>query len=164
MPDERDVITRMKAGDSEAFTVIYKRYWMKVYRFASLYILSGEDVEEIVQDVFVRLWQKRDLLDAERDLDGFLFIVTRNLIFNHTRSNFNHSFYRTTVQEAMEEASYDVEEDLYASDLRRRVDTLVGMLPPRQREVFLLSRKYQLTYKEIANRLHISEKTFDRKK
>lgn len=158
--DEQEAILQLKDDNREAFSFLYKRYWKKVYNFTKLYILSSETSEEIVQEVFIKLWESRKFIDVEKNFDGYLFIITRNLIFNLARKDFNHTFYQTTVLEAMDE-SYSIEEELETSDLREYISSLLATLPPRQQEVFSLSRDKHLTYKEIAEKLKISEKTVE---
>lgn len=161
MTDDRNTITRLRRGDREAFACLYRRYWRKVYHFTSLYITSGADVEEVVQDVFVKLWENRARIDESQSIEGYLFIITRNHVFNYNRQNFNSILYRATLQEAMDE-TYSMEEEINASNLRERAKVLIQALPPRQREVFLLNRVHDLSYKEIAERLDISVKTVER--
>lgn len=158
--NDQEVLLALKAGDEDAFKCLYNRYKEKVYNFARLYNTSSLEVEEIVQEVFVKLWESRDVLDVEKNIEGYLFIITRNHIFNSSRRHFNEPFYQVTVLEALEE-SYNIEEELETSDLREYVQTLINMLPPRQQEVYRLSREKHLTYKEIASNLHISEKTVE---
>lgn len=159
--NEKEAIAKIKNGDQDAFAYIYERYWPKVYNFTNLYILSPDCSEEIVQEVFIKLWENRADIDEHKNFDGYLFIITRNLIFNHSRKNFNLIFYQTTLQEAIEEP-HSVEEELESADLREYINVLIGSLPPRQKEVFKLSREEQLTYNEIAKKLRISEKTVER--
>ena len=83
MTDDRNTITRLRRGDREAFACLYRRYWRKVYHFTSLYITSGADVEEVVQDVFVKLWENRARIDESQSIEGYLFIITRNHVFNY---------------------------------------------------------------------------------
>lgn len=158
--NEKEAILRLKSDDKEAFSFLYKHYWRKVYNFTNLYTLSPEASEEIVQDVFIKLWESREFIDEEKNFDGFLFIITRNLIFNQSRKDFNQSFYQTTILEAVEE-SYSIEGELEASDLKEYISSLLATLPPRQQEVFRMSRDQHLTYKEIAEKLKISEKTVE---
>ena len=140
---------------------MYERYWPKVYNFTNLYVLSSDIAEEIVQEVFIKLWENRESIDEEKNFDGYLFIVTRNLIFNHSRQELNRTFYQLTMLEAIEEP-HSVEEELETADLRQYIGSLIEMLPPRQQEVFRLSREKHLTYNEIAQKLDISEKTVER--
>lgn len=157
---EEEVILQVKNGDKAAFELLYKRYWRKVYNFTNLYIASAIDVEEVVQEVFIKIWEARAFVDETKNFEGFLFIVTRNLIFNRFRSSFNEAFYQMTVLESVAD-SYNVEDELVASDLHNHLKMLLEMLPPRQRDVFHLSRQEHLTYKEISLHLQISEKTVE---
>ena len=96
----------------------------------------------------------------EDNFKGLLFIITRNLIFNQHRKSLNEDFYKMTVISAME-SSYDIEEEIEAKNLSDYIDLLINELPPRRREIFNLSRKENKSYKEIAELLHISEKTIE---
>lgn len=159
--EERDTLDKIKHNsDKAAFADLYNRYWAKVYNFTKLYVISTYDAEEIVQEVFVRIWEGRALIDTEQNFEGYLFIIIRNLIFNHSRKKLNEEFYKMTVLEAVEE-SYNIEEELDAANLKIYIDSLVSLLSPRQQEVFRLSRDQHLSHKEIALRLNISEKTVE---
>lgn len=159
--DEKEAIYKLKDGDKEAFEFLYRQYWAKVYNFTRLYITSALDTEDIVHEVFAKLWETRAFVNVNKNFNGFLFIVTRNIIFNQSRDSFNDTFYQLTAVEALEE-SYDIEEELITSDLRAHIDSLIALLPPRRQEVFRMSREEHLSYKEIATRLDLSEKTVER--
>lgn len=158
--DEKLLIRRLKEGDKEAFSLLYKQYWERIYAFGRLYLDRNERAEDVVQEVFVKIWESREFLREEENFKGLLFIITRNLIFNQYRKNVNEDFYKMTVLAAME-ASYSVEEEIEAGDLREYIDLLIRDLPPKRREIFDLSRKEHKTYKEIAALLQISEKTVE---
>lgn len=152
-----NTIRQIKQGNSKAFKAIFDRYWNIVYRFTGLYLMDNYEKEEITQQVFIKLWEKRELLDEEKDLDGLLFIITRNLIFNHIRKSINEEKLAETLQLATE-ASNEIELGIEAEDLKKYIDKLVHMLPERQRTAFILSKKRGLKVKEIAEEMHISEK------
>lgn len=158
---ENLILSRFKEGDAKAFEAIYRHYWRKVLSFTHLYIRSSSEVEDVVQEVFIKLWETRAQLDLNKSFDGYLFILTRNLIFNRLRGSLNEEFFELTVVEAMASAT-DVEEEVAAADLSERIDTLLLQLTPRQQEVYRLSRKDLLNYTEIAKRLHISERTVEK--
>lgn len=90
-------------------------------------------------------------------MDGLLFIITRNLIFNHIRKSINEEKLAETLRLA-EEASNETEKDIEADDLKKYIEKLIQMLPERQRTAFILSKKRGLKVKEIAEEMHISEK------
>ena len=160
--DEKKCLLLLTQDDKEAFALIYKKYWRQVYNFACLYISSKEDVEEIAQEVFVKLWDVRHFIRAEENFKGFLFIITRNIIFNQNRKKVNESFYKMSVLSALERDSYDLEAEIEAHDLSQYIDMLIEDMPPKRREVFNLSRKENMTYAEIAEKLDISVKTVER--
>ena len=170
--EERKLILLLKQGSKDAFTALYKQYWKQVYNFSRLYLTSADAAEEVVQEVFIKIWETREFLREwagmspgkflreDDHFKGLLFIITRNLIFNRHRKNVNEDFYKVTVLAALEEP-YDVEEEIDAHNLQEYIDRLIDELPPRRREIFNLSRKEQKSYKEIAILLNISEKTVE---
>lgn len=157
---ERDLILLLKRGDQSAFTALYRQYWKQVYNFSRLYLSGKEDAEEVVQEVFIKIWEMREFIREDGSFKGLLFIITRNFIFNRNRKKINKDFYKVTLLTALEK-SYSVEEEIEAADLREYIDRLIDDLPPRRREIFNLSRKEQMSYKEIADYLNISEKTVE---
>ena len=145
---EKELIVSLKQGD-------------EVHNFSRLYLSSIAEVEEVVQEVFVKLWEARIFLKENESFKGFLFIITRNIIFNQFRKSFNENAYKTTVLSSAE-VEYDIENEMDAADLQSYIKKLISELTPRQQEVFHLSREEHLSYKEIAIRLSISEKTVER--
>lgn len=159
----KELTNACDAKNNEAFTRIYDIYYPKVFHFARLYATSEQDIAEIVQDVFVKLWENRHKLSEEKGLEGLLFIMTRNLIFNAGRSKIRESVFKMTVVRAMEAMdSGNLEDEVIATDLKAYIDELISILPPRQREIFILSREQQLSYREIAERFNITEKAVER--
>lgn len=158
--DEKSQIIGLRQGNKDSFTALYNRYWNQVYRFSLLYVANKDTADEVVQEVFVKLWDARACIHENENLKGLLFIITRNLIFNKFRKKVNEEFYRATVVAAMQ-SSYSIEEEIEAKNLQEYIDRLIAELPPRRREIFILSRKEQKSYKEIAALLHISERTVE---
>lgn len=158
--DDPQLIQLLKQGNRDAFSELYKRYWEKVYSFCGLYLNSKVKAEDVVQEVFIKVWNSREFLREEDNFKGLLFIITRNLIFNQFRKNVNEDFYKLTVLSAMEE-SYDIQEEIDAYSLSEYIDQLIAELPERRQLIFNLSRKEHKSYKEIAQQLNISEKTVE---
>ncbi len=155
------LLEQFKKGDRSAFGHIYMEYSPKVYRFARRYMTNDNDVEEIVQDVFVRLWEARQSVNPALNFDNYLFTITRNLIFNRHRARVNELYFQDTVLASLEQEYYMPEDEIVTQDLSQFIDKIIGQLPPKQQEVFNLSRQQMLTYKEIAGQLGISEKTVE---
>ena len=132
----------------------------KVYHFCGLYLNNRDVAEDVVQEVFIKVWESREFIREDDNFKGLLFVITRNLIFNQHRKNVNEDFYKMTVLSAME-TSYDLEEEITAYNLGEYIDHLIEELPERRRVIFNLSRKEHKSYKEIAFQLNISEKTVE---
>lgn len=77
------VLAKFKQGDESAFTFLYEHYWRKVYRFSEIYLTDKDEIKEVVQDVFIKLWESRAQINENKDIDGLLFIMTRNVIFDY---------------------------------------------------------------------------------
>ena len=155
------LLEQLKTGDRKTFGHIYMEYSPRVYRFAQRYMNNSADIEEVVQDVFVRLWEARMNVNPALNFDNYLFTITRNLIFNRHRTRINEVYVQDTLLASLEQ-EYDTPEDkIIAHDLAQFIDSIVEQLPPKQQEVFNLSRREMLTYKEIAQQLGISEKTVE---
>ncbi len=160
MNEDTEHIIALKQDCKESFTFLYNKYCDQIYRFSRLYLTGTDSVEEVVQEVFIKLWESREFISEKDNFKGLLFIITRNLIFNKHRKRVNEDFYKMTVLSAME-STYDIEEEIEAKNLSEYIDQLIEELPPRRRQIFNLSRKEHLSYKEIANLLNISEKTVE---
>lgn len=162
---DRELIALLKKGDDNAFSIIYNRYWGKVCNFSRLYITSEADIEDIVQQVFIKLWNYRESFKEDESFEGFFFIATRNLIFSHMRKSFNESAYKLTVLDTINESDTDwhgIQEEIEANELGQYIEQLLKDLSPRQQEIFRLSRTEGCTNREIAEKLSISEKTVEK--
>lgn len=159
--EDRDLLEKIKVGDTNAFAMLYDQYWLKVYNFAQLYIKSNSEITEVVQDVFVKVWEARRLLDTSKNFDGFLFFITRNIIFNYSRKHFNELNFKLTVLKGLEN-TYNMEDELDAADLKNYIDNLISQLPEQRQRIFRMSREGHLTNKEIADRCAVSEKAIER--
>lgn len=160
--EERQIIKLLKEGDKDAFSKLYRQYWGKVYHFSGLYLNNKERAEDIVQEVFAKIWESKEFIREDESFEGLLFIITRNLVFNQYRKEVNEDFYKMTILSAMESPVYDdLEEEISARNLGEYIDSLIADLPERRRIIFNLSRKEHKSYKEIALLLNISEKTVE---
>ncbi len=157
---DKELLLTLKTGNRQSFTVLYNQYWSQVYNFSRLYLTSRDAAEEVVQEVFVKVWESREFIREDDNFKGLLFIITRNLIFNQSRKSFNEDFYKITMLAAMEQ-SYDMEAEIDAKNLREYIDQLIADLPPQRKLIFTMSRNENMSYKEIAEKLNISEKTVE---
>jgi len=145
-----------------AFDNVYKEYCTKLYGFVFHIIKAESDAEEIVQDIFVKFWESRDKLLSYKSFESYLFTIAFNTTISLIRKRISEQKYIDHILKMQQDVSApDLADELQFEQLSGRMDQLIGQLPPRQKEVFLLSRGEGLTYKEIAARLHISENTVE---
>ncbi|HXD77004.1 MAG TPA: RNA polymerase sigma-70 factor [Puia sp.] len=158
LPDSR-LAALLKAGDEVAYTEIFERYKVILYKHAFRVLEDRDDANDVIQDVFLALWQKKDMLAVETSLGAYLYHAVRNRIFDRISHRKVVDKYIRSIRDFMEAGQYTTDEAIRAKELAAIIEAEVAALPRKMREVFELSRNEELSYKEIARRLNISDKT-----
>ncbi|WP_080905074.1 RNA polymerase sigma-70 factor [Parabacteroides sp. Marseille-P3160] len=145
--------------DVSSFRVIYELYFDPVCEFLSFYTRDAAAIEDVVQDIFINLWENRDYVEI-RYLKTYLYNAARNRMLNYLRNTENHTLSLAEwvrEKEAAEAGAdcYDLEE--FSIILGKAVD----LLPERCKEIFILNKEKKLTYQQIADYCHISVKTVE---
>ena len=156
---EHILIAELKRGSKKAFDRIYKLYAGRLLAYCVQYTKCREDAEEIVQDVFVALWNSRENIRQEESLRSLLFIMSKHRVINAYRAMLNSPVYEDYVDYQNE---LSAGEDCHRMEYEQYVGILksaIRQLPPTQQRVIALSRFSQLSNKEIAERLSLSEQT-----
>ncbi|NLR58654.1 RNA polymerase sigma-70 factor [Chitinophaga polysaccharea] len=153
------LLNLLKEGNREAFDVIYLRYWEQLYFYLVKAIKDTEEAEDILQEVFVSLWKRRHNLGNITSLYTYLFSCVRYGGFRYIRQQMKKTTFRQSWGFLFSEADEVFEQQLEASELLHLVNREIDKLPLKMREVFILSRKEDLSHKEIAHKLNISDKT-----
>ena len=159
--EEKELLIRLIEGDGEAFEKIYFFYVERVYFFAFRYLKNAEETEEIVQEVFTKIWESRKNIDVDKSFSGYLLTTTKNKIFNEHRKKVNHQAYCNYIITYLQKNMQNVEDEVVFNDLMDLLNRTIAELPPKRQEIFKLSRFQGLPYKEISARLSISEKTIE---
>jgi len=152
---------RLRNDDELAFELVFMKFKGRLFDFVRKSLPREEDVESIVQEVFIKIWQNRKQLDPQKSLDAFLFSIAKNEVFDHLRKLFNKRKYLDSLYHSMEKEDASTQKQLEYNELRQVVYDAIERLPERRREIFKLSRLQGKTYKEIAIELQISENTVD---
>lgn len=159
---DAELVRRIRVGDERALEEIFRTYYAGMCLFVRRFVHAPDVAEELVQDVFFKLWSKREGLSDIDALKTYLFRAARNTALNHLR--------RRKLEQAWEEkegqrgepvTSGGTDDEATAGELQRAVSAAIARLPERCREIFLLSREGGLTYGEIAAALGISIKTVE---
>jgi len=159
--DEKGLVINLIKGDPIAFEKIYNLYVRKVYYFALRYLRNNMEAEEMVQEVFTKIWENRKNLNPELSFSGYLLTITKNTIFNDNRKKVNHLAYCQYIVNYIQSQSRDLEREIIFQDLMVKVNQSIDNLPPKRQEIFKLSRLSGLSYKEISKKLDITEKTIE---
>lgn len=153
-------LIRLLRTDSEAaFQEVYDMYSARIYRFSLVLLKDTGWSEDIVQEVFVKLWKSRRQLDVNKDLWVYLYVLTKRTALNKLRDieTFSSSF--DLLWENISRLGDSPDEKLINKELGLYLEKILGRLPERQREVFRLSRFEGYTHQQIAEKLNISPNT-----
>ena len=157
---EADWITALKEGDIQAFNEMFDRYGKRLYNFSIKYLKSAENAEEIVQEVFMKIWDHRKELAAQKSLESYLFTIAKNGILNTVRKSKSEQAYQNYAK-INTGKNVLLDEELDFNEIEKAYHEAIGQLSPRRKEIFLLSRKQLLSNLEIAEKMDISVKTVE---
>jgi RNA polymerase sigma-70 factor (ECF subfamily) len=150
----------LREGDEKAFEQIFHFYYNRVYTFVLNTLFDKTFAEDITQTVFITLWEKRETIDPEKDVAPLLYTIAKNHVYRQTEQLLRKYKYEQTQQEIIPEGT-SPDEFVNNLFLEKILSELIEKLPTERRRIFLLSRKENLSNKDIATRLHISEKTVE---
>ncbi len=159
----------MQKNNKSDFSRVYSIYFPKLVRFAREFVLSTEDAENVIQDIFIYLWEHQELLDTLTNLNAFLFTLVKNKCIDQLRHRKllerKREEFKTVFDKEIQLKLYALqqfdENALSNEDIEIILDNAINSLPEKCREVFVLSRMEGLKNREIAERLNISAKTVE---
>jgi RNA polymerase sigma-70 factor (ECF subfamily) len=157
---EDSTLISMLADDSEfAFQVIFERYHPTIYKVSMLYVKSPTIAEEIVQDIFLKLWFQRKNLAEIRSLESWLFILTKNLTLNYLKKISHEWSARQKWVSESQLSENTADYKLISGEYDKLVQQAIDHLPSQQQKVYELAKNQGLTYKDISSQLNISPLT-----
>ena len=159
---------RLEDGDIKAFEMLYNEQYTSLCHFAQRFVFDLDTAREIVQDVFVRIWEKRTSLPVEISLKTYLYTSVRNKCLDYLKHlNVEYEFEKKRIKEILEPGSNSYNtidhplDGLITKELENAIKEAIEDLPEKCREIFELSRFKGLKYREIAEELSISVKTVE---
>lgn len=155
------LVSEIIQGDTKAFQLIYEKYCPQLINFAASYLPDISDAEEIIQTVFVELWENRQQLDPQRFAKNYLYKITVNKVFNHLKRKVIERKYLQYVDALEMNTFNEAEKKIHHEELDSILQQLLQQLPEQQRKIFYLSRWEGLSHKEIAEQLQISVRTVE---
>jgi len=158
--EDKELYLKVKEGDERAFQTLFRKYYSAMCHFARQFLNDSELAEETVQDMFVKIWEKRENLNIETSVKHYFFRSVRNHCLNQIQHEKIKKQYAGMV---LNTAHHEINPDQYflEIDLVHRIEKSIDSLPPKRKEIFRLSREQGMKYKEIAETLNISIKTVE---
>lgn len=157
---DRTLITRLVEGEEAAFNAIFRQAYPKVYAFAIGILKNDFDAEDVVQNVFVNLWVKREMLSEVVNLDSYLFVMARNAVMNVIIQRNFHYVDLLDIHNYGDSAA-NAEDQLEAKEMQLYIDMVVSNMPPQRQMVYRLSREQGKSISEIAEIMRLKKKTVE---
>jgi RNA polymerase sigma-70 factor (family 1) len=159
--DLDDLVSRLKQDDKEAFNMLFYLYAEKLHKFSLTFFIGEAEAEEVVQDVFVKIWLKRYTIHDPKTFNSFIYTIAKNLIYNNLKRSVYRRKYEHYQMHNLREGHNDLENEMIYSEMKIRLEAALAQLPKKRREIFILSRNEGLKNREIAEKLDISIKTVE---
>ncbi len=156
-----ELLDLLKSGHRNAFCEIYNRYWKKLFTVAANKTRHFEEAEEIVQDIFISLWNRRDTIEITTSLSAYLAVSVKYRVLKVLAKRNQYQKYADYSLNFIPGSSNSTEEMLEFEELKSRLEILVSNLPEKCRLVYKLSREQGFSQKQIAQEYGISEKTVE---
>ena len=156
---DRFLFTQILLGKEEAFDFIFRKYYKALVVQAIRFVHDQDSAQSLVQDCFVRFWEKRRELSNVEDLCSYLFFMVRNRCIDHLREQ--QRAHQVPITNQVDFMEYETEEKIDANDLNCHLWLAIAKLPDRCRMAFEFSRIDGLTYPQIANKMGISNKAVE---
>lgn len=157
-----ELLTRFKRGDMLAFDQVYGLYSHKLFSFAYKILKDKADAEDLLQEVFLKIWASREKLGDYKLLNSYIFTITYNYSISLIRKRIISNKYLEQLKySSVFQTAPNIVSEIEFNELNIQVEKLISNLPERQKQVYLLHRENNLTYLEIAEQLGISKNTVE---
>lgn len=161
LPDDNLLASRIQDGSMDAFKILYDRYKRKLYYFSLRYLENTTDSEELVQVVFISIWEHRKTLDDSKSIRSYIYRSAVNFIYNCLKKKAVRNKYMEQELQKPESSVNQTYEQIFYMDLERRIDTILSSLPLQQQKIFNFRRFEGLSHEEIAKKLELSVRTVE---
>lgn len=159
--DQSGQVKRLISGDKIVINELYEEYSSKLYNFAFGYLKSEPDAKDIVQEVFINLWDNRKKINKDSNLNAYLFTIAKNTVISVFRKKLSEKQYLENLKEKVIITGTDTESRVNYDLLSEKIAELIDGLPPQRRKVYILSKEEGLSNQKVADELGISIKTVE---
>lgn len=159
--DLHKILSALAQDDEASLEKLFNHYYPRLFNFSKSILKLEDGIDDILQEVFVKIWKNRKNISSAATFNSYIFIITRNLLLNELRRQLSFQNTKEEVKRLSLANEYSLSEQIDYQELKEKIDAFVEELPDRQKEVFLLSRSEGLSHKEIAEKLGIKPKTVE---
>lgn len=159
--NDKNLVLQLKENEVEAFDLLFHKYSEKLYSFSFSLLKNHEDSKEIIQEAFIRIWEKRHDIDTTKSFKSFLFKISYNLIIDQLRTRLKDNEYREFLVRYFETDKFDFHTNIDCEVISDKVKKAVNQLPEKRKQIYILSREAGLSHKEIAAKMGITTKTVE---
>ncbi|WP_277014306.1 RNA polymerase sigma factor [Flavobacterium lindanitolerans] len=154
--DELELLRRLKLGDHTAFEMVFLHYKSQMARNALRLLKSPDLAEDLVQELFIKLWEQRSKIDTERTLGSYLYRIASNLAYDYFRKSVREHRVQDSLYEVSKGTYEPIEKSVFDKEAKMALQRAIEKLPQQQRRVFTLCRIEEKSYQEVAELLNIS--------
>ncbi len=154
-----ELISMIRTDEREGFSQVYGQYWENLLRYVIRILPNEDEACDVVQEAFLTLWEVRREIPKLKSIKAYLYIIARNLAFRQLRIKLMQVDVMDSYAQHYTEKYQAIDQLLDSKELGELLESEIQRMPEKMREVFLLSRKQHLSYREISEKLNISDKT-----
>lgn len=159
--DEKELLMQLREGNAQALDYFYHQYSLRIYRKLLKMVRVETIAEELVQDVFVRIWDKRHQIDPDRSFRSYLFTIAQNLVYDLYRKVAREERLQEVIKEASSDIYMHVEEGVFLKETSEILNKAINNLPSQQKLVFTLCKLEGKSYEDASATLGISTSTIN---
>jgi len=156
-----EIIRRLKRDDKSAMDELFQYYYPRLYHFSRSILKIENEIDDILQDVFVKIWLNRHKISNAETFNSYIFTITKNEVLNFLRSKMRDQNFKDELLLRSVAEEYQSQNLVEFNEIKAGIDKIVAGLPEKRQQVFILSRTEGLSNKEIAQQMNISEKTVE---
>jgi len=154
------IVKGLGRDDKKALDDLYQYYYPRLYGFSKGFLKVEDDIDDILQDVFVKIWLNRRKINSVETFNSWIFTITKNTILSYFREKCRQNEFETRVQH-LATAEVVLNSEVEYEELKKQTDKIIDELPEKRKKVFRLSREEGMSYKEISVKMGISVKTVE---
>lgn len=157
--DEKSLLVQLKNGDEQAFEILYNNYKFRIAGNLFKLLKSDDLVKEVLQELFLKIWQVRAQIDCEKSFKSYLFLISENLVYDYFRKVAKDKRLLAKMMASSSELYLHIEEDMMSKEQADKLQIAINLMPPQRKMVFTLCKLQGKSYKEVEQIMGINAKT-----